>query len=200
MSYNCVRYTYSIDFAAHTENQQLTVYQSLLQSNLSAHVDGVLTHNSNIINMTLISLFDFVLTSLSESNIMVILDNHVSHASWCCSLDDGNGWFNLGYFNVDEWINGLSFLSSHVYNQHHNIIAFSLRNEVRAPSSVSNPQQLWLQYMSQASKAVHSNNMDVLVFHGGLNYATDLTFIDEQNNIQVLVNDEEYAKTKIVCK
>ena len=34
-----------------------------------------------------------VVNALGEKNVMVILDNHVSTPGWCCSNDDGNGFF-----------------------------------------------------------------------------------------------------------
>ena len=34
---------------------------------------------------------------------MVILDNHVSRADWCCSETDGNGfWYNADYPETEE--------------------------------------------------------------------------------------------------
>jgi len=40
-------------------------------------------------------VFDRVGASLAASHFMVILDNHVSDATWCCSDTDSNGlWAN----------------------------------------------------------------------------------------------------------
>ena len=43
-------------------------------------------------------IMDAVGDALARANIMVILDNHVSRADWCCSETDGNGlWYNADY-------------------------------------------------------------------------------------------------------
>src|SRR5580704_15165033 len=40
-------------------------------------------------------IMDAVVDALAKAHIMVILDNHMSRADWCCSEKDGNGlWFN----------------------------------------------------------------------------------------------------------
>jgi endoglucanase len=39
--------------------------------------------------------FDKVVDSLDALGLRVILDNHVSRASWCCNLDNGHGWWTL---------------------------------------------------------------------------------------------------------
>src|SRR4051812_32340457 len=43
-------------------------------------------------------IMDAVIAALARAHIMVILDNHVSRADWCCSETDGNGlWYNPQY-------------------------------------------------------------------------------------------------------
>lgn len=62
--------------------------------------------------------------------VMVILDNHVSKAQWCCSNGDGNGWFGQGYFNISNWKNGLAFMANRYKHTPH-VVGMSLRNELR---------------------------------------------------------------------
>ena len=68
---------------------------------------------------------------------MVILDNHNSHAIWCCSLVDGNGWWSdaAGYnasnsrnFNTANWLKGLAAMANFSL-AHPNVVGLSLRNE-----------------------------------------------------------------------
>jgi endoglucanase len=43
-------------------------------------------------------IMDAVIDALAKAQIMVILDNHVSRADWCCKDDDDNGlWYNAQY-------------------------------------------------------------------------------------------------------
>ncbi|KAG4989948.1 hypothetical protein JHK84_032503 [Glycine max] len=44
-----------------------------------------------------------VVKGLGDNGVMVILDNHVSKPRWCCSDDDGNGFFGDSYFDPDQY-------------------------------------------------------------------------------------------------
>jgi len=40
-------------------------------------------------------IFDQTIKVLTDSGIMVILNNHTSKSQWCCSNDDGDGlWWS----------------------------------------------------------------------------------------------------------
>lgn len=61
---------------------------------------------------------------------MVIIDNHVSKPMWCCSGNDGNGFFGDVYFSVAEWQQGWTIMAT-LFHDSPNVIAMSLRNELR---------------------------------------------------------------------
>ena len=43
-------------------------------------------------------IFDATVGALVKAGVMVILNNHISDAKWCCGLLDGNGlWHNKHY-------------------------------------------------------------------------------------------------------
>jgi len=43
-------------------------------------------------------VFDATVKSLVNAGVMVILNNHISDAMWCCGLTDANGlWHNKRY-------------------------------------------------------------------------------------------------------
>ena len=43
-------------------------------------------------------VFDETVHSLANAGVMVVLNNHISDAIWCCGEDDGNGlWHNENY-------------------------------------------------------------------------------------------------------
>lgn len=73
-----------------------------------------------------------VVASLGKYNVMVILDNHISKPGWCCSNFDGNGFFGDQYFNPDLWIKGLTKMAT-IFKGFNNVVAMSLRNELRGP-------------------------------------------------------------------
>ena len=73
-----------------------------------------------------------MVSNLGANNVMVILDNHISKLGWCCSNDDGNGFFGDQYFDPDLWINGLTKMAT-IFKGVPNVVGMSLRNEPRGP-------------------------------------------------------------------
>ena len=71
-----------------------------------------------------------VVNNLGANHLMAILDNHISKPGWCCSLNDGNGFFGDEYFNVDVWLKGLSRVAA-MFREVPNVVGMSLRNELR---------------------------------------------------------------------
>lgn len=63
---------------------------------------------------TRLEVYNDVAKELANEGIYVHLDNHVSKAFWCCSTDDGNGFFGEKYFNVTQWIRGWKYMAKHV--------------------------------------------------------------------------------------
>ena len=61
---------------------------------------------------------------------MVILNNHISDAMWCCNTDDGNGlWYNKNY-SEDKFFDALIDLTKR-YKDNPMVIGNDLRNEIR---------------------------------------------------------------------
>lgn len=73
-----------------------------------------------------------MVSSLGDNDVMVILDNHISKPGWCCSYNDGNGFFGDQYFDPDLWIDGLARMAT-LFNGVGNVVGMSLRNELRGP-------------------------------------------------------------------
>lgn len=74
------------------------------------------------------------MSSLANNNVMVIIDNHISKPGWCCSNDDGSGFFGDQYFNPDLWIRGLTRMAT-MFKDTPNVVGMSLRNELRGNKS-----------------------------------------------------------------
>ncbi|AEO69593.1 d8cc7db3-39c9-4e7d-9c62-00ad67213c40 [Thermothielavioides terrestris] len=192
--FNCVRLTYSID---HALNPSLTVSASFAAAAAAAGVSSsdmaglytqIVAHNPWITNTTTTrDVFGAVIDALFARGVMTILDNHVSKASWCCNLTDGNGWwdtafgynsFNSRYFHTADWLAGLQAMASWAASSHPGVVAMSLRNELRAFLLQGlNGRADWYKYVQQAGDLVHATHPDVLVIVGGVQSATDLTHL-----------------------
>lgn len=191
--FNCVRLTYSIDMAL---SPNTTVSSSFTNAGtvsgvgadaLNAVYAQALIQNPWLSTATTRSTFGSIITALGNHGVNVILDNHVSKASWCCNLTDGNGWWaqasiyvaaNSQYFDVPKWLAGLSAMATWAA-QFPNVMGMSLRNEIRPfpilQDSLSHSD--WYNYVNQAANAIHNANSNLLIVIGGTNSATDMSYL-----------------------
>ncbi|KAL9625880.1 MAG: hypothetical protein Q9160_000201 [Pyrenula sp. 1 TL-2023] len=189
--FNCVRLTYSIDMALNPNQKVSDSFNAAASSTgagskLTALYNTAVSKNSFLSSASTRSTFGQVITSLGNHGIMVILDNHDSHASWCCSTTDGNGWWasasgynadNSRYFDTNKWLSGLSAMAT-FSKAYSNVVGLSLRNELRAVGSQDqNSHADWYNFIAQGAKAIHAANSNALVVVGGVNYATDMSFL-----------------------
>ncbi|EOA23742.1 hypothetical protein CARUB_v10016955mg [Capsella rubella] len=179
MGFNCVRLTWPLYLATDESfSDIMTVRQSLLKFGLFEAVSGFQVHNPTVLDLPLIKAFQEVVACLGKHRVMVILDNHISQPGWCCSDNDGNGFFGDKHLNPQVWIKGLKKMASmFASNVSSNVVGMSLRNELRGPKQNIKD---WYMYMKKGAEAVHSINPDVLVIVSGLNYATDLSFLRDK--------------------
>ena len=180
MNITCVRLTYSID-ATHAGN--LTVYQSLSRLNLTSALQGFTENNPSLLNTSTSDIYDAVLDRLGQSNLLVLFDNHVSKAMWCCSDSDGNGFWGDQYFDPDQWINGLAFMAKKTLDRPF-VVAMSLRNELRGPRQ--NEADWYRNVVRGIREAISLVNPRLLVLVSGLRYDLDLSFV-RVRSIQELV-------------
>ncbi|KAF2003058.1 glycoside hydrolase family 5 protein [Amniculicola lignicola CBS 123094] len=188
--FNCVRLTFSIEMAL---NPSLLVKDSFatLAERAGADVSAVnnlwtsvQTQNPWIQDLSIGTAWGRIVDELGSKNIRVILDNHVSHASWCCNLDDGNGWWdasvpyiasNSRFFNTSNWLLGLSAMA-HFSADHPAVAGIGLRNEIREIPVVQNRGD-WYTFVAQGARAVHEANPDLLIAVGGALSSTDASFL-----------------------
>jgi hypothetical protein len=187
--FNCVRLTFATDL---TRNMTLPVEDSFRAAAVAAAIDVrqlmplynmALIHNPFLANATIGDVFARAVDALWARGVMTILDNHVSRASWCCNLDDGNGWWsdepvyaasNSRYFDGAEWLAGLHTMAGWAADRP-GVVAISLRNELRATiTQIAFASGSWYRRMEEAARVVHATNPDLLVVIGGLNGGTDL--------------------------
>ncbi|KAL4348393.1 hypothetical protein GQ457_17G001010 [Hibiscus cannabinus] len=173
MGFNCVRFTWPLFLITNDSLGSLTVRRSFQRLGLLEPVAGIQANNPSAIDATLIEAFQAVVSSLGRNNVMVILDNHLSKPGWCCGYSDGDGFFGDSNFNPDLWITGLTRMAT-LFNGVTNVVAMSLRNELRGPKQNIND---WYRYMQKGAEAVHSANPNILIILSGLNFDRDLSFI-----------------------
>lgn len=63
-------------------------------ANVTAEFNNAVALNPWLANATTGEARAAVVSALGDHDVMVIMDNHISHAGWCCSLTDGNGWWS----------------------------------------------------------------------------------------------------------
>jgi endoglucanase len=117
---------------------------------------------------------------------MTILDNHVSKASWCCNLEDGNGWWRSAYgyndansrfFDTDAWLAGLQSMALWA-TRHPGVVALSVRNELREFLTQNlNNRDDWYDLVGKGARTLHAAHPDALIVVGGGMSATDLTHV-----------------------
>ncbi|KAI0180518.1 glycoside hydrolase family 5 protein [Hypoxylon sp. FL1284] len=191
--FNCVRLTYSID---HALGPDVLVSDSFVAAASAASVSvddmngmyaQIADKNTFITaDTTTRDVYAAVIAALWKRGVMTILDNHVSKASWCCNIDDGNGWWDEGfgyndmnsrYFKTQEWLDGLQAMATWSVSQP-GVIGMSLRNEVREWLLQGlNGRADWYTFMTQGAERVHGANPELLVIVGGTQSATDLTHV-----------------------
>ncbi len=121
-------------------------------------------------------VMDAVVDALAQAHIMVILDDHVSRADWCCSETDGNGlWYNAEYPET-KWIGDWKIMARRYRNQPW-VVGADLRNELRdgATWGGSNPKLDWHAAAERGGAAVLAANPHLLVIVEGPQYSTDFT-------------------------
>lgn len=191
--FNCVRLTYSIDMALHSSTPLDQAFPNAAmaigghQSELQAMYDAVIKLNPALASpeKTVLDVYTAVINALSAANVMVVLDNHVSHASWCCNKDDGNGWFDDGratdastkYFVPDQWLSGITAMATYSV-AFENVVGLSLRNEFHAEGDRKEGSgALWADMVTRGGTGIHAANPGALIMIGGLQYATDLSWL-----------------------
>lgn len=173
--FNCVRLTSSTWLWTNDSYGGLTVAQSFSNLNITSSSIALRAINPELYPLTLREVHHQVINILTAQGLMVILDNHVSKPQWCCASNDGNGFWGDEFFDAETWLMGLTTVASEFSNNPF-VVAMSLRNELRGSRQNS---YLWRVLMSTAAQAVHDVNPNILIIAGGLNFGTDLSFLNK---------------------
>jgi len=129
-----------------------------------------------------LDVFDRVVASLAASHFMVILDNHVSDAIWCCSNTDGNGLWANARFPESSWISDWKAMAKRYANQP-SVVGADLRNELRCVPGGScatwggSALTDWHAAAERGGDAILASNPNLLIFVEGPKYDTDLSAV-----------------------
>lgn len=174
-------------------------------SNALLHDNPVVCDSSVAANPALrgkhaLAVLDAVVSALGAQGIMVILDNHMTTADWCCLPTDANNlWYNaaptpsqpvwLQNFHTAQWLADWQTMVRHYTGpRYRNVIGVDLRNEPRggavwgtqtgpspgcAPPAQDNPD--WHDAAQRGAACVLTANADLLVMVEGVAYSLNLT-------------------------
>jgi len=126
------------------------------------------------------NVMDAVIDALAQARIMVILDNHVSRADWCCSETDGNGlWYNAEY-PESKWLADWETIVRR-YKHQPWVIGADLRNELRSGAAWGGPDPKldWHAASERGGNAVLTANPKLLIMVESPEYSTNFTGFDK---------------------
>ncbi len=123
-----------------------------------------------------LDVMDAVIDALARAHIMVILDNHMSRADWCCRESDGNGlWHNTEY-PESKWLADWETIVRR-YKSEPWVVGADLRNELRSGAQWggSDPALDWHAAAERGGNAVLGANPNLLIMVESPLYSTDFT-------------------------
>jgi endoglucanase len=121
-------------------------------------------------------IMDAVIAALAKAHILVILDNHMSDADWCCSETDGNGlWYNAKY-PEEKWLGDWRTMVRR-YKKQAWVVGADLRNELRSGAQWGGPDPHldWHAAAERGGNAVLAENSKLLLIVESPQYSTDFT-------------------------
>jgi len=140
----------------------------------------LLTANPDLIGMRAMDIFVAAVEALTEAGIAVIINNHITSATWCCGADPcDSGWANdfLGPLcrvrqTETDWIEHWEAVMLR-FVDNPRVIGADLRNEVRGAWGTM-PWSRWAAAAERAGNALLKMNSDWLIIVGGTESNNDL--------------------------
>jgi endoglucanase len=165
MGFNSVRMPYS---------DEMVLHNPLIP-------DEQLAANTDLQGLRSLDIFVASVKSLTDAGLAVIINNHITQATWCCGANPCDAIWKNDYLgplcrvsqSEEQWLDNWQTVMSHFINNTH-VIGADLRNEVRA---------LWgtLTWNDWATVAERGSNMllgmrsDWLMVIGGTSSGNDLS-------------------------
>ncbi len=129
--------------------------------------------NPELVGLSPLEVYDAVVEALTDAGIVVLLNNHTTHAQWCCFLDTDGLWFTNDY-TEEQWIDDWVMLVRR-YAREPYVVAADLRNEVRVSTNGGTPRwnedpNDWRAAAMRAGNRILAENPDMLVVVEGINF------------------------------
>jgi endoglucanase len=124
-------------------------------------------------------VMDAVVAALGRAHVMVILDNHMSNADWCCSEKDDNGlWWNKEYPEA-KWLADWTAMARRFRGQAW-VVGADLRNELRSGAAWGGGDAAkdWHAAAERGGKAVLKGNSKLLIMVESPEYSTNFAGFD----------------------
>jgi aryl-phospho-beta-D-glucosidase BglC (GH1 family) len=140
----------------------------------------LLAANPDLVGLHAVDIFEACVTALTDAGLAVIVNNHITHATWCCGADPCDaGWANdhLGPLcrvrqTEEDWIRHWEELMGRFRNNPL-VIGADLRNEVRGVWGTM-PWDRWASAAERAGNRLLRINPDLLIIVGGTESGNDL--------------------------
>ncbi|ORY65835.1 endoglucanase E1 [Pseudomassariella vexata] len=140
----------------------------------------LLTANPDLVGMRALDVYEACVTALTDAGIAVIINNHITTATWCCGADPCDaGWANdhLGPIcrvkqSEEEWIQHWETIMER-FVDNPRVIGADLRNEVRGVWGTM-PWNRWATAAEKCGNRLLKMNSDWLIIVGGTESGNDL--------------------------
>jgi aryl-phospho-beta-D-glucosidase BglC (GH1 family) len=142
----------------------------------------LLAANPDLVGLRAMDVFQAVVEALTKEGIAVVVNNHITSATWCCGADPCDaGWANDHLPGMmcrvrqteAEWIEHWEELMGRFLNNSL-VIGADLRNEVRGVWGTMTWDR-WATAAEKAGNALLKMNPDWLIIVGGTESGNDLT-------------------------
>jgi aryl-phospho-beta-D-glucosidase BglC (GH1 family) len=145
---------------------------------------GALAANPTLASKSPLEVYDATVEALTAAGILVILNNHSTHAMWCCNYDDDGLWYT-GDYSEEKWIADWEALAVR-YAGNPRVVGADLRNEIRIakPANGILPRipgwgdggtDDWRAAAVRAGNRVLAKNPNLLIIVEGINSGEDLS-------------------------
>ncbi|KAK1755149.1 glycoside hydrolase superfamily [Echria macrotheca] len=146
----------------------------------------LLIANPDLVGKKAMDVFEAVVEALTEEGIAVIVNNHITSATWCCGADPCDaGWANdhLGPLcrvrqTEAEWIEHWETVMAR-FIENPLVIGADLRNEVRGVWGTMSWDR-WATAAERAGNALLKMNPDWLIIVGGTESSNDLSSVGDR--------------------
>ncbi|KAI0160373.1 endoglucanase E1 [Xylariaceae sp. FL1272] len=137
--------------------------------------------NPDLVGLRALDIFKACVEALTDAGIAVIVNNHITTATWCCGADPcDSGWANdhLGPLcrisqSEEEWIQHWETIMEPLIDNPL-VIGADLRNEVRGAWGTM-PWNKWATAAEKCGNRLLKLNKDWLIIVGGTESGNDLT-------------------------